>query len=100
MAIFWDLIDMTNQQKSFLATNWFKLFIVMTVVLAFLLYIERRLQLDQCLEQVDESYSKRWDEECAKAKMKAGCDLPIMGTALNNMKDRQTDQCFRRYSFR
>jgi hypothetical protein len=91
---------MTDQQKSFFAANWFKLFIVLTVVLAFLLYIERGLQLDQCLTRVDESYSKRWDEECVKSKLKAGCDLLIMGNQLNNMKDKQSDQCFRRYSFK
>lgn len=91
---------MSDQQKSFFAANWFKLFIVLAVVLAFLLYLERGFALDRCLENVNESYSKRWDEECAKAKLKAGCDLPFVGAALNNMKDKQTDQCFRRYSFR
>jgi len=91
---------MSDTQKSFFAANWFKLFIVLAVVIAFLLYLERGDQLDRCLENVNESYSKRWDEECVKAKLKAGCDLPFMGAQLNNMKDKQTDQCFRRYSFK
>ncbi len=91
---------MSDQSKSFFAANWFKLFIVLAVVIAFLLYLERGNQLDQCLDGVHQGYSQRWDEECAKSKLKAGCDLPIMGKTLNDMKDKQTDQCFRRYSFR
>ena len=91
---------MAEVQKSFFAANWFKLFIVLAVVIAFLLYLERGNQLDQCLDGVHQGYSQRWDEECAKLKLKAGCDLPIMGKTLNDMKDKQTDQCFRRYSFR
>ncbi len=91
---------MTDQQTSFFAANWFKLFIVLAIVLAFLLYLERGDQLDQCLENVNQSYSKRWDEECAKAKLKPSCDLPFTGASLNNLKDKQTDQCFRRYSFK
>ncbi len=91
---------MAEEQKSFFAANWFKLFIVLSVVVAFLLYLERGDQLDRCLENVNESYSKRWDEECAKLKLKSGCDLPFTGASLNNLKDKQNDQCFRRYSFR
>ncbi len=91
---------MSDQPKSFFAANWFKLFIVLAIVLAFLLYLERESQLDQCLENVNESYSKRWDEECSKLKLKAGCDLPFTGASLNNLKDKQNDQCFRRYSFK
>jgi len=91
---------MSDQSKSFFAANWFKLFIVLAVVLAFLLYLERGNQLDQCLDGVYQGYSQRWDEECAKSKLKAGCDLPFMGATLNDAKEKQIDQCFRRYSFR
>lgn len=94
---------MTEEKKSFVAANWFKLFIVAITLIALLTYFNRESQLDDCLMNAHQNYSERWDAECAKEKKKPGCELaPFTGTgaALNAMKDKHIDECFRRYSWK
>jgi hypothetical protein len=94
---------MTEQKKSFFAANWFKLFFVAITLIALLVYFNREFQLDDCLMNAHKNYSERWDAECAKEKKKPDCELALFngaGAALNQMKDKHTDECFRRYGWK
>jgi ribosomal protein L12E/L44/L45/RPP1/RPP2 len=86
-------------EKSFVAANWFKLFIVAVVTLAIATYFYRSEQLDACLEEANIGYSERWQKQCVAEKKGKDCDMLMMGSALNKAKDTAIDTCFRRYSF-
>jgi hypothetical protein len=86
-------------EKSFVAANWFKLFIVAVVTLAIATYFYRSGQLDTCLEEANIGYSERWQKQCVAEKKGKDCDMLVMGSALNKSKDNAVDTCFRRYSF-
>lgn len=92
---------MTNTQQSFLATNWFKLFIAGFLLLILAIYFYRESQLSDCLNNVYKSQSEEWDKECAKEKKKAGCELTnlFVANGLNTMTEKSVDMCYRRYGF-
>ncbi len=92
---------MKNTQQSFLATNWFKLFIAGFLLLILAIYFYRESKLNDCLSNVYESQTKKWDQECAKERKKAGCDLTnlFVANGLNTQTEKSIDMCYRRHGF-
>jgi hypothetical protein len=92
---------MSDTQQSFLATNWFKLFIAGFLLLILAVYFYRESQLNDCLSNVYESQTEKWDQECAKEKKKAGCELTnlFVANGLNMQTEKSVDMCYRRYGF-
>ncbi len=92
---------MSDTQQSFLATNWFKLFIAGFLLLILAVYFYRESQLNDCLSNVYESQTEKWDQECAKEKKKAGCELTnlFVANGLNIQTEKNVDMCYRRYGF-
>jgi hypothetical protein len=92
---------MSDTQQSFLATNWFKLFIAGFLLLILAVYFYRESQLNDCLSNVYESQTEKWDQECAKEKKKAGCELTnlFVANGLNIQTEKSVDMCYRRYGF-
>lgn len=92
---------MTDQQKSFLAANWFKLFIVVVTVLLILFYFERESRLDSCLSNATGMYSKEWDSTCSREGKSKNCTLPkYLADSVNAHRDTYVNECYRRYSFK
>jgi hypothetical protein len=92
---------MKNAQQSFLATNWFKIFIAGFLLLIIAIYFYRESQLNDCLSNVYESQTEKWDQECAKEKKKAGCELTnlFVANGLNIQTEKSVDMCYRRHGF-
>jgi len=90
---------MMTTEKSFVAANWFKLFIVAVICLGIYTYFDRSYRLDSCLEIASNDYSERWQKQCVAEKKGKDCNMLVMGSALNKSKDAAIDNCFRRYSF-
>ncbi len=92
---------MSDTQQSFLATNWFKLFIAGFLLLILAVYFYRESQLNDCLSNVYEFQTEKWDQECAKEKKKAGCELTnlFVANGLNIQTEKNVDMCYRRYGF-
>jgi hypothetical protein len=92
---------MTDQQKSFLAANWFKLFFVAVTVLAILVYFVRESRLDSCLNNATDMYSKEWDETCSREGKGKNCVLPkYLADGVNKYRETYINDCYRRYSFK
>ncbi len=92
---------MTDQQKSFFAANWFKLFFVLITVLAILFYFERESRLDSCLNNATDMYSKEWDSTCSREGKAKNCSLPkYLADTVNKYRETYINECYRRYSFR
>ena len=101
---------MSEQTKSFIAANWFKLFLVAVAVMLFAIWFYRELKLDSCIENIDTAYSKERDALCAAEKKGANCDFNLFNpvnpmniinaTALNKQREQSIDGCYRRYSFK
>jgi len=100
---------MSEQTKGFIATNWFKLFLVGIVVLLFAIWFYREAMLDSCIADAESGYSEERDALCAAEKKGANCDFissnPVNPmvifnvTALGAQRDQSIDACYRRYSF-
>jgi hypothetical protein len=92
---------MSEPSKSFFANNWFKLFIVALSLFLIALYFIRESKLDDCLEFTHESYKNNWAFQCKQGKQDPECSLPRMvAEGIEKDRDRQANECFRRYSFR
>ena len=90
-----------SEQKTFIATNWFKLFIVALSLFLIAIYFHRESELDDCLAFAEKSYSEQWTEQCADEKKSGECKLnPFTATAVNGFRDKRINECYRRYSFR
>lgn len=95
---------MNEHSKGFIASNWFKLFFVALSFFLIAIYFYRESQLDDCLQFTHESYQKNWAFQCKQGKQDkqdSECSLPrIVAEGIEKDRDRQANECFRRYSFR
>ncbi len=89
-----------NAEKTFFQANWFKLFIVSLSLFLIGLYFYRDSQLNDCLVFSHMNYKKNWESQCKQIKQVAECSLPrAIAEALETDRERQVNECFRRYSF-
>jgi len=92
---------MSEASKGFIANNWFKLFIVALSLFLIALYFHRESQLDTCLEHASVSYKKSWEFQCKQQKKDGDCSLPrILADSVEKDREKQADECFRRFSFK
>lgn len=92
---------MSEVSKGFVANNWFKLFFVGLCLFLIGLYFYRESQLDDCLQYTHASYKKSWEFQCKQDKKGEDCSLPrILAESIEKDRERQANECFRRYSFK
>jgi hypothetical protein len=88
-----------SADKTFLQANWFKLFIAALSLFLIALYFYRESQLDDCMVFAHTNYKKTWELQCKQEKQGAQCMLPrILAESLEKDRERQVNECFRRYS--
>lgn len=92
---------MSEQTKGFLATNWFKLFIVFFSVVLLLIYFHRESKLDDCVEQARLAYDYDWNFQCKEAKKEANCSLARFNADhIESARAKRAAECVQRYSFK
>jgi hypothetical protein len=92
---------MGDASKGFIANNWFKLFFVGLSFFLIALYFYRESQLDDCLVYTHANYKKSWGSQCKQGKQDSECSLPrLVADSLERDRERQVNECFKRYSFK
>lgn len=78
-----------SESKTFIANNWFKLFLAALTIFLIGIYYLRESQLDGCLENAAMNYQSDWAFQCKAGKQEANCSLSRI-VAENIEKTRDT----------
>ena len=58
----------------------------------------QRVELESCLQTVENNYQALWDQECADRGLSANCRLPdASANSLNDYYKNERDNCFKRF---